>query len=184
MYICRCEISKSVKERVESEESRCERLRDLREEVGIKVPKPSMKIVQARQGFLQFQHLWCLGQAIGVTYNQMRPRLLMQPNSMMPMPENPQMALYFVVVFVKGFCAPCVAAAPVFGHQPGVKVVVAYGGALGFNHLRSFERGVDILVATLGRLTDMIERSKISLKKIKYLALNEAGRMLDMTDLP
>ncbi|GKC38538.1 DEAD-box ATP-dependent RNA helicase 52C-like protein, partial [Tanacetum coccineum] len=67
--------------------------------------------------------------------------------------------------------APCVAAAPVFCHQPGVKVVVAYGGALVFNHLRSFERGVDILVATLGRLTDMIERSKISLKKIKVFGI-------------
>ncbi|KAJ9538806.1 hypothetical protein OSB04_031539 [Centaurea solstitialis] len=67
-----------------------------------------------------------------------------------------------------------------FCYQTGVKVAVAYGGApIGFQ-LRSFERGVDILVATPGRLTDVIERSKVSLKRVKYLALDEADRMLDM----
>ncbi|KAK9268946.1 hypothetical protein L1049_000712 [Liquidambar formosana] len=46
--------------------------------------------------------------------------------------------------------------------------------------LHNMERGVDILVATLGRLVDMIERARVSLRKIKDLVLDEADRMLDM----
>ncbi|XP_050364867.1 DEAD-box ATP-dependent RNA helicase 52C-like [Argentina anserina] len=67
-----------------------------------------------------------------------------------------------------------------FAYQSGAKVAVVYGGAPMGQQLRDLERGVDILVATPGRLVDMIERSRVSLKMIKYLALDEADRMLDM----
>ncbi|XP_022882364.1 DEAD-box ATP-dependent RNA helicase 52C-like [Olea europaea var. sylvestris] len=67
-----------------------------------------------------------------------------------------------------------------FSYQTGVKVVVAYGGAPIFQQLRNLENGVHILVATPGRLVDMIERERVSLKNVKYLALDEADRMLDM----
>ena len=55
-----------------------------------------------------------------------------------------------------------------------------YGGADIGTQLRSIERGCDLLVATPGRLVDLIERGRISLSNIKYLVLDEADRMLDM----
>ncbi|OVA00448.1 Helicase [Macleaya cordata] len=67
-----------------------------------------------------------------------------------------------------------------FSYQTGVRVTVAYGGAPMNQQLRNLDRGVDILVATPGRLVDLIERARVSLSVIKYLALDEADRMLDM----
>ncbi|CAO2831889.1 unnamed protein product [Amaranthus hypochondriacus] len=67
-----------------------------------------------------------------------------------------------------------------FAYQTGVRVVVAYGGAPISQQLRELERGVDILVATPGRLVDLLERARVSLQSIQYLALDEADRMLDM----
>ncbi|CAN6216407.1 unnamed protein product [Urochloa humidicola] len=67
-----------------------------------------------------------------------------------------------------------------FSFQTGIRVVVAYGGTPMHDQLRDLERGVDILVATPGRLVDMVERSRVSLEAIKYLVMDEADRMLDM----
>lgn len=67
-----------------------------------------------------------------------------------------------------------------FAYRSWVKPCVVYGGANIGNQLRLIERGCDLLVATPGRLVDLIERGRISLANIKYLVLDEADRMLDM----
>lgn len=67
-----------------------------------------------------------------------------------------------------------------FAYRSWVRPCVVYGGADIVSQLRLIERGCDLLVATPGRLVDLIERGRISLANIKYLVLDEADRMLDM----
>ena len=67
-----------------------------------------------------------------------------------------------------------------FAYRSWVRPAVVYGGADIGQQLRQVERGCDLLVATPGRLCDLMERGRISLANIKYLVLDEADRMLDM----
>ncbi|KAL0772477.1 hypothetical protein Bca101_037628 [Brassica carinata] len=67
-----------------------------------------------------------------------------------------------------------------FSYQTGVKVVVAYGGTPIDQQLMELEKGVDILVATPGRLNELLERATVTMQMIKFLALDEADRMMDM----
>ena len=67
-----------------------------------------------------------------------------------------------------------------FTYRSWVKPCVVYGGTPIGLQMRDINSGCDLLVATPGRLNDLIERGKISLKNVKYLILDEADRMLDM----
>ncbi|CAA0818413.1 DEAD-box ATP-dependent RNA helicase 37 [Striga hermonthica] len=97
-------------------------------------------------------------------------------------PRMPRMAFPFALILspTRELSMQIHEEAKKFAYQTGVKVVVAYGGAPINLQLRELERGVDILVATPGRLVDLLERARVSLQMIKYLALDEADRMLDM----
>ncbi|KAF8724139.1 hypothetical protein HU200_021155 [Digitaria exilis] len=59
-------------------------------------------------------------------------------------------------------------------------IAVAKTGALKGPQLRELDRGVDIVVATPGRLNDILEIDRVSLRQVSYLVLDEADRMLDM----
>ncbi|KAI7871807.1 P-loop containing nucleoside triphosphate hydrolase protein [Spinellus fusiger] len=67
-----------------------------------------------------------------------------------------------------------------FAYRSYVRPCVVYGGTDINAQIRQLSRGCDVLVATPGRLVDLIERKRISLSRIRYLVLDEADRMLDM----
>uniref|UniRef100_A0A8D3E570 RNA helicase n=1 Tax=Scophthalmus maximus TaxID=52904 RepID=A0A8D3E570_SCOMX len=67
-----------------------------------------------------------------------------------------------------------------FAYRSRVRPCVVYGGADIGQQIRELERGCHLLVATPGRLVDMMKRGKIGLDYCNYLILDEADRMLDM----
>jgi ATP-dependent RNA helicase DDX3X len=67
-----------------------------------------------------------------------------------------------------------------FTHRSNFRVIQIYGGVDAKAQLTSLARGVDILVATPGRLIDFVDRQCCTVKSVQILVLDEADRMLDM----
>jgi len=65
-----------------------------------------------------------------------------------------------------------------------LKHTVIFGGVKQFHQVKVLKRGVDILIATPGRLLDLMNQGIVNLKDIKIFTLDEADRMLDMGFLP
>ncbi|ABR49102.1 DEAD/DEAH box helicase domain protein [Alkaliphilus metalliredigens QYMF] len=67
-----------------------------------------------------------------------------------------------------------------YGKHLGLRTLVIYGGVSQHPQTKSLNRGIDILVATPGRLLDLINQKFVRLNSIKYFVLDEADMMLDM----
>jgi ATP-dependent RNA helicase RhlE len=67
-----------------------------------------------------------------------------------------------------------------YGRFTDIQILAVYGGVNINGQLKRLKHGVDIIVATPGRLRDHINRGTINLKHIEFLVLDEADRMLDM----
>ncbi|KAM4023090.1 putative ATP-dependent RNA helicase DDX17 [Anomaloglossus baeobatrachus] len=67
-----------------------------------------------------------------------------------------------------------------YGKSSRLKSTCIYGGAPKGPQIRDLERGVEICIATPGRLIDFLEAGKTNLRRCTYLVLDEADRMLDM----
>eukprot|EP00546_Thalassionema_frauenfeldii_P003271 CAMPEP_0178932266 /NCGR_PEP_ID=MMETSP0786-20121207/22492_1 /TAXON_ID=186022 /ORGANISM="Thalassionema frauenfeldii, Strain CCMP 1798" /LENGTH=363 /DNA_ID=CAMNT_0020609479 /DNA_START=476 /DNA_END=1569 /DNA_ORIENTATION=+ len=67
-----------------------------------------------------------------------------------------------------------------FGRSSDVKNTVVYGGVPKRTQVRDLGNGVEIVIATPGRLIDHLEQGNTNLKRVTYLVLDEADRMLDM----
>src|SRR5262249_45647423 len=71
-----------------------------------------------------------------------------------------------------------------YGKYHKLSMALLIGGEGFADQERKLDRGVDVLIATPGRLLDMIERGKILLSDVKILVIDEADRMLDMGFIP
>ncbi|MBS3806795.1 MAG: DEAD/DEAH box helicase [Bacteroidales bacterium] len=67
-----------------------------------------------------------------------------------------------------------------YGRHTSIKNTVIYGGVNQHGQTEALKKGVDVLVATPGRLLDLMNQGFINLKNIEYFVLDEADRMLDM----
>lgn len=67
-----------------------------------------------------------------------------------------------------------------FGSSTRVRSTCIFGGAPKGPQARDLERGVEVVIATPGRLIDFLERGTTNLRRCTYLVLDEADRMLDM----
>lgn len=68
----------------------------------------------------------------------------------------------------------------VYGQHTKLKNTVIYGGVSQYLQTKKLRQGVDILIATPGRLLDLMNQNYVNLSDIKILVLDEADRMLDM----
>ena len=65
-----------------------------------------------------------------------------------------------------------------FGRPLAIRSLCCYGGSSKYPQIAALQRGVECLIATPGRLNDLIEMGKVDLSGIEYLVLDEADRML------
>ncbi|MFO1083364.1 MAG: DEAD/DEAH box helicase [Reyranellaceae bacterium] len=72
----------------------------------------------------------------------------------------------------------------IYGKYHKLNMALLIGGVSFDDQERALERGVDVLIATPGRLLDHVERGKVLLNDVKVLVIDEADRMLDMGFIP
>lgn len=71
-----------------------------------------------------------------------------------------------------------------YGKHLPIRTTLVYGGVGQGKQVRAMKRGTHVLVATPGRLLDLVEQGYIDLSKLTHFVLDEADRMLDMGFLP
>lgn len=67
-----------------------------------------------------------------------------------------------------------------YGTHLGFSHAVIFGGVSQFHQVAALKKGIDILIATPGRLLDLMQQGYIKLNHVQYFVLDEADRMLDM----
>ena len=97
-----------------------------------------------------------------------------------PLPLHPKSPRVLVLAPTRELASQIAESFGVYGRFLKVRTMTAFGGVGIGGQIRSLAQGVDVLVATPGRLIDLMQQRAISFARIEVLVLDEADRMLDM----
>jgi ATP-dependent RNA helicase RhlE len=98
--------------------------------------------------------------------------------------RNPKTARALILAPTRELAGQIAESFKTYGQHLRVTGTVIYGGVGYGNQIRTLRQGVDVVVATPGRLIDLVNQSCCDLSGITHLVLDEADRMLDMGFLP
>lgn len=101
-----------------------------------------------------------------------------------PRKARPNYPLVLVLAPTRELAIQIEASFATYGTHLPIRHVLVYGGVKQGNQVRALNRGAHVLVATPGRLLDLINQNHIKLKQLQVFVLDEADRMLDMGFLP
>ncbi len=92
--------------------------------------------------------------------------------------------LMLVVTPTRELAAQIAEVCETVSHETGHRIVTVVGGLSYDPQIKKIKAGVDVLIATPGRLIDLMDRGAVNLGNVEVLVLDEADRMLDMGFLP
>jgi ATP-dependent RNA helicase RhlE len=96
-------------------------------------------------------------------------------------PDRPgRLPRVLVLVPTRELAAQVSESVRLYGRHTGLRAAVVFGGVSMQSQIATLRRGVDILIATPGRLLDLVGQRHAHLSGIEFLVLDEADRMLDM----
>lgn len=97
-----------------------------------------------------------------------------------PKPLRPKSARVLVLAPTRELASQIATSFSAYGRNIRVSVATVFGGIPINRQMRELQRGVDVLVATPGRLIDLIERRAVMLNAVEVAVLDEADQMLDL----
>jgi ATP-dependent RNA helicase RhlE len=97
-----------------------------------------------------------------------------------PKPLKPKSARALVLAPTRELAAQIAASFAVYGKNIRLSVATVFGGVPINRQIRDLQRGVDVVVATPGRLIDLIDRKAVMLNAVEVAVLDEADQMLDL----
>jgi len=95
-------------------------------------------------------------------------------------PSSRRKTRTLVLAPTRELCSQIAASFAAYGRQTALRYAVIYGGVGQGNQVRALQHGVDAIIATPGRLLDLMQQGHVDLSHVEILIFDEADQMLDM----